>query len=51
MLVALLIAAIVGGVAFIIASIFDKTANNQWAGLAAIIVFILVFVAEAGIDL
>lgn len=51
MIVALIVAAIVALVVFLIASFFDPTPNNRYAGLGALIVFVLVFLLRSGLTL
>ena len=51
MITALIIAAIVGLLVFLIGSFFDKTPENRYAGLAALIVFVLVFLVKSGINI
>ncbi len=49
MLRALITAAIAGLIVYLIGTLFDKTPNNQYAGVAGLIVFVIVFLASYGI--
>jgi hypothetical protein len=51
MITALIIAAIVGLLVFLVGTFFDKTPDNRYAGLGGLIVFILVFLLKSGLTL
>lgn len=48
-LVAALIALVAGGVVYLIGRLFDKTPDNRYAGIAALVVAVLAFVAQTGL--
>lgn len=51
MLVALLIAAIIGLLVYVVGSFFDRTADNRLAAIAGFVVFLLVFLSRTGLSL
>lgn len=48
-IVGLIVGGIVGLIVYLIGTAFDKSPDNRWAGLAGLIVFLLVFVLVAGV--
>lgn len=49
LLVAVLVAVVIGLLVVLVGSIFDKTPNNRWAWLAGGIVALIVFLVRIGL--
>lgn len=51
MLSAIIVSLIAGVAVYLIGTIFDKTPNNRYAGIAGLVVAALVFLSRMGISL